>query len=323
VAHGSRGLVEVTACGVHHRIEVSLDRIAQKPAIGHSVTNSSSVKSGTRVRIHWAELSCSKPVTWGVEFYRARSIAEALTDLVGDFAAFNPHASFRLDLPDRKRIAIPVSNPAWRKWRADQPTSPHWYTSELLRALMAAYISHENGGPPRTVRDFVAEFAGLAGTQYRKRVLDDAQIGGTLRDMVVNGEVPLEPARQLLAAMRKHSRVIKPTALGVIGEEHVRAILLRLDTAEDSLKYKKVAGFDDDGLPYVIEIGFGIRNDDDAARRIVAGLNWSPVLKLPSGQLSNIIADSRIDAHDPVILLVHQVCPRFNFVDHGKGAIAE
>ena len=26
---------------------------------------------------------------------------------------------------------------------------------------------------------------------------------------------------------------------------------------------------------------------------------------------------------DPVIVLIHQVCPRFNFTDHGKGALAE
>jgi DNA topoisomerase VI subunit B len=43
---GKHGLVEVTARGLHHRIEVSLDRIKQAPTIAH--TTEPSVKKGLR-----------------------------------------------------------------------------------------------------------------------------------------------------------------------------------------------------------------------------------------------------------------------------------
>jgi len=319
VTDGSCGLVEVTACGFHHSIEVSLDRIAQKPAINHTVEETS-VKTGTTVKIHWPGIASSKPFDYKVDFYQSGTFADALADLIADFAAFNPHVTFRLS-----GRAFPASNPAWRKWRADAPTSPHWYRPEDLRSLIAAYISNENGAPPRTVRDFIAEFAGLSGTQYRKRVLEGAGIAGaTLRDLVVDGEVPLAPVTRLLEAMKKHSRAIKPAALGVISEEHLRNSLLKLDVVDESFKYKKVAGVDDNGLPFVIEVAFAVKNDTDTeVRRLILGLNSSPILKIPPRRIGAMLADCRIDEHDPVVLLIHQACPRFDFVDHGKGAIAE
>jgi DNA topoisomerase VI subunit B len=51
VADGQHGIVEVEACGRHHLIQVSLDRIAQLPHIRHTIE--SSVKNGTSVKIHW------------------------------------------------------------------------------------------------------------------------------------------------------------------------------------------------------------------------------------------------------------------------------
>ncbi len=56
------GLVEVTACGLHHRIEVNLDRIRQKPIIDHT-TDAVSVQNGTSVTVRWngvAKLSNSQ-----------------------------------------------------------------------------------------------------------------------------------------------------------------------------------------------------------------------------------------------------------------------
>ena len=45
------GVVEVTACGLHHEIEVHLNRITQVPTI--SDETKSSVKKGTSVKVHW------------------------------------------------------------------------------------------------------------------------------------------------------------------------------------------------------------------------------------------------------------------------------
>jgi DNA topoisomerase VI subunit B len=321
VADGERGIVEVTACGLHHRIEVSLDRIAQKPKINRTVEDAP-VKNGTIIKLRWPQIASSQPFDYGADFYHPGRMSKrfdaALVDLVTEFSAFNPHATFRFG-----ELSFAASDPTWHKWRTDDPTSPHWYRPEDLGALISAYISNENGGPPRTVRDFVAEFAGLSGTQYRKRVLQEAGISGTLRDLVVDDDVPLAPVALLLEAMQKHSRAIKPAALGIIGEGHLRNSLLELDVAEDTFDYKKAAGVDENGLPFLIEMAFAVKNNSDEARRLIVGMNWSPVFKIPSGHISKLLADSRIDSHDSVIVVIHQVCPRFNFTDHGKGALAE
>jgi DNA topoisomerase VI subunit B len=53
VANGAHsGLVEVSARGLDHRIEVNLDRIKQSPTISHT-TAERSVKNGTSVKVHW------------------------------------------------------------------------------------------------------------------------------------------------------------------------------------------------------------------------------------------------------------------------------
>jgi DNA topoisomerase VI subunit B len=322
VVDGSRGLVEVEAWGMHHRIEVSLDRIAQKPRIDCTREASPAVKNGTLVKIHWDGIASLKSWSWG-EFYRSRSFGDALPQLIADFAAFNPHANFTLRLPENE-VSFPAADPGWRKWRADDPTSPHWYRTEDLRDLIAAYLTNENGGPAKSIRDFVGEFAGLSGTQYRKRVLEEAGVaaGTCLRDLVVNGDLTLHKIAALLDAMKKHSRQIKPAALGAIGEHHIRAAFGKWRVAPDSFKYKKVAGLGDDGLPFVVEVAFGVREEDDGEdRRLIMGLNWSPVFKVPTQAISSVLAQYRIDRNDPVVVFVHQAEPRLAFTDHGKGSV--
>jgi hypothetical protein len=72
----------------------------------------------------------------------------------------------------------------------------------------------------------------------------------------------------------------------------------------------------------VCETAFAIRPDASQSSRRIIGLNWSPVLKIPSGAIGEAISSCQIAASDPVILLVHIARPRFEFVDHGKGALA-
>ena len=92
VADGERGLVEVTAGGLLHRIEVSLDRIAQKPIISHATTPL--VKKGTTVKVHWNGIASCGP-NENQESYQAETLAEAVRGLVADFNALNPHATSR------------------------------------------------------------------------------------------------------------------------------------------------------------------------------------------------------------------------------------
>jgi DNA topoisomerase VI subunit B len=316
VADGERGLIEVTGYGWYHRIEVRLDRIAQVPNISHHKERL--VRKGTCIKVYWTGIASLETQERNAEFYQAKNVAEALGNLVADFSALNPHAAFKLALPNRKVSTFPASDPRWRKWRTSQPTSAHWYTPADLQALIAAYIKLDKH---TTLRDFIAEFDGLSGTKYRKGVLTEAGLSAAhLQDLVVDGDVGIAPVERLLIAMQHASRPVKPQRLGVIGKKHLRAALVALGADPEGFTYRKGADIGKDGLPFVVEVAFGVTTA--GRERLIVGLNHSPVFKVPSGHLSDVLTDCHVQRHDPVALLIHQGCPRFMFTNRGKGAIA-
>ena len=294
VVDGEHGTVEIETCGIRHQIEIALDRIAQQPKIQHTTTPTESVKSGTSVKVHWNQVASSQ-TRGSLDFYRSgSSLSGILTQLIADYSAFNPHATFSFNGTHRA-----ASQPDWKKWRTDAPTSAHWYRPADLRALIAAFI-HESDRP---LRDFVAEFAGLSGTQVRKTVLAEAAISARhLSELVQDGDVEMGAVDRLLGAMCRHSKPVEPKRLGVIGKNHLEQFF----TAEGAqgFQYRKIARFDEDGLPYVLEIGFGVMPHNTTARRLIVGLNWAPVFKIPSGEIANALNDCRCQLSDPVMLLI-------------------
>ena len=221
---------------------------------------------------------------------------------------------------------IPRTSPGWHKWRPRDPTSPYWYSVERLRALIAAYLTAEkHGGRARTARELVAEFHGLSGSVKPKRVLEAAGLSRTyLHDLVEHDDVALEPVKALLAAMQRESRPIKPAALGVLGEAHVRSYLATHCQAEpESVKYRKLEGLAE-GLPFVLELACGWYTPDcaDHEQRTIVGINWTPALQAPFPELPELLGKARVDDFDPVVVLVHLAMPRFDFTNRSKSAVA-
>ena len=330
VANGEHGLVEVWSQGLHHTVYVSMDRIAQRPAIHYVHEKSSFVKKGTFIKIHWPDLAGlialeedddSSEGAPGVLFRKTSDLAgliesknnsdfyKSISNLVEKYAAFNPHATFRIG-----ETTFEPTDPKWTKWKPTDPTSPHWYTKETLRDLIAAYVAQErNGGRVRTVREFVSEFRGLSGTAKQKQL--DGFKGDYLHDFVKDGDINSMDVEKLLEAMKGLSKAPKPAALGVIGKDHFKAWMVRYaDVSEKSIKYVKRMATD--GLPHVLEIAFGVHNIEE--RRIVTGLNFAPTIVLPMEELGRLLGEMRIDQHDPVTVIVHTARPRFEFVDRGK-----
>ena len=247
-----------------------------------------------------------------------------MVDLVRRFALFNPHVRLTVTQPTAAPICWTPTDAAWRKWPPDRPTSPHWYDPGRLRALIAAYLGDERaGGRVRTVREFVSEFAGLSGSAKQHAVTTTAGLskGASLHDLVTNNDVALKPVERLLTAMQEASRPITPAALGTVGRAHLVARLEATGVGAESIHYKKVAGVDD-GMPFVVEIAFGIHEDRSQAREVTVGLNWSPALHVPIAELLTDLGMARVDPGDPVTMLVHIACPRFEWTDRGKSAVA-
>ena len=164
---------------------------------------------------------------------------------------------------------------------------------------------------------FVSEFRGLSSTAKQKRVTGDLT-GVHLHDLVAGGKVNKAIVEKLLGAMMENSRPLKAATLGLIGEEHIKAWMLRYaDVTEESAQYVKRTG-GTDKTPHIIEVGFGVRKEDEAGRRVLTGLNWSPTLGVPVAELDSLIQEARLDPHDPVTMVVNLAKPRFEFTDRGK-----
>jgi hypothetical protein len=311
VATGKKNVVEITARGRRYTIQVELDRLAQKPKITCDTTDAPR-STGTIVKIFWPQVASWFSNLYG-DLFQYDSPSEAVEALIEDYRAFNPHVTFTCN--GARRAA---SDPAWSKWRTDAPTSAHWYRPDDLRGLIAAHICERD----LPLRDFVGGFEGLARTRVRADVLEAAQLKGShLSDLLRGNDVDMASVTRLLEAMKERSRPVQPKRLGLLGKEHLRQHFESLGVTS-GFKYHRKAFIDDDGLPVVCETAFAIRPDATESSRRIIGLNWSPILKIPSGAIGEAINSCKVNSYDPVVLLVHVARPRFEFVDHGKGALA-
>jgi DNA topoisomerase VI subunit B len=298
---------------------VRVDRIAQRPEIRHSVSGGL-VTTGTRIGVRWPDSACSI----------LKDARPRILQMVEAYVLFNPHASFTLHIGKERHVWARTLH-ACQKWVASEPTSPHWYTAEQLRALAAAYIHAERTGAARsrTVREFIAEFRGLSGTAKQKTILDTARVSGIhLRDLVRDGDVDRHVIAELLTAMQAESRPVKPAALGVLGEAHLTAWLAQPLGDAKTVTYTKTADVDEEsGLPFVLETAFGVRHNGGGLR-LITGINWAPTLVDPFHSLNEfglslagLLGRLHLDDEQPVTMVLHLACPHLNYTDRGKSSV--
>lgn len=245
---GASGETVIEAQGVQHRITFAVDHIRQEPKITRT-NGPSLVQNGTRITLLWPSSASSILAAAKPHFVQ---IAE-------DFAWLNPHLTLTVDWDGERLIDIAASNPRWHKWLPSEPTCPHWYDAERLVRYMSAHVARdEDHGYRRTVREFIGEFRGLSRSPKQKLVLEES---GTARvalaDFLGEGRAT-SAASQLLEAMKKRTRPIKPRDLGVIGRDHLLARCKLAGVNERTFRYKSVIGGTAEGLPVVIETAFGV-----------------------------------------------------------------
>jgi DNA topoisomerase VI subunit B len=322
VSGGEHGQVIVASRGKQRTIDVRLDRLAGQPNI--TLQNEPcDVKKGTIITMRWPGIAGYLFGDKIPSFYKAPTV----WDLATRYAAFNPDLTITvIDKVGGQQGAWERSTTTATRWAPSWPTSPHWYTDDRFRTLIAGELAaaRENGSAP-TVRGFVANFAGLAGTAPQKAVTDATGLTGAPLTALINGnEVDQQCATALLHAMQSQSRAIKPAKLGAVGKEHlVHHLVNEYFTEPESILYRKFEGTTD-GVPYILEMAFGVYDKESQERpaMIAMGANWSPVLT-PSQitPLQRALTKARVDPADPVALIVHLTCPRIETTDHGKGAI--
>jgi hypothetical protein len=250
-------------------------------------------------------------------------VRATILNLLQDYATFNPHAAFCFHHNEQTVEFPAIVSPDWEKWKTDYATSPHWYKTEDLRNLIAAFIA--NGNESMTVRDFVMIFRGLKGTAKQKQVAEIANLpdkGTCLGEMIRDGNIDLEMVEQLRQAMCAASRPVKPTRLGLIGEEALTKRLIEIHgAAPDGVRYNRRLS-SDDIEPTVVEAAFGPSENANSQTRISFGLNFSPALNIPFQDLPKWLQfDRSLEGHDAMCLVVHATRPRFEFTSRAKAML--
>jgi DNA topoisomerase VI subunit B len=323
------GRTIIEANGAAHEIRFSVDHVTNEPRITYTVAQSP-VTTGTRVTVRWPEQPWDR-------YYDESLIERAERDLkklVEGYTWFNPHLTLRGTWNGGEFINVEASNPGWTKWGPRDPTSPHWYTPARLQRYLSAHVARDRElGRDRPVREFIAEFRGLSSTQKQKAIL--AEIGASyrsLREFFGADRVNKEGIERLLAAMKHNSEPVKPKHLGVIGRDHLKARFLAAGGAEQTFKYERYTG-DEDDVPYVIETAFGVQTSgldggNGQGRKLVTGANWSVGISNPfksigrTGEgLETKLAAIRANSTQPVIFAVHVAKAHLQFADRGKSSI--
>ncbi len=316
---GQSGKVQITGRGQQHTINVSVDRIAQRPVVDCQSTTSF-VKNGSSFTVWWPDSASPQDDSHLARFLQ----------LLDCYSLFNPHANFTFKCGGVEEIRT-RSVDSCGKWLTSEPTSPHWYTVEQLRALVAAYItSEQHGATARTVREFVSEFRGLSGTAKQKAILARVgQAGVHLHDLVKDGDIDGTIIKSLLVEMKAESKPVKPALLGVIGERHLRGWFEAQGVELQTFEYKRFVGEDDNtGRPFVAEMAFAARDDDGEGLRLITGINWSPTLIDPFRQfrgyglgLNGLLNSLLVKNGHDVTFVLHLACPHLNYTDRGKSSL--
>lgn len=315
VLDGTRGYVEIFACGIRHEINVRVDPVQQEPKIEHQPSKSRFVKKGTFVKITWPVSACS--------------ILEAAKDrflqIASNFTFLNPHLTLTWDWFGEV-ATIKATNTAWKKWLPSYPTSSHWYKLEHFERLIAANLS-DDSARDMLIRELITQFDGLIGSAKQKKVLDATGLARQPLSALMNGnDFDHDKTRRLLVAMQQNSRPIKPAQLGVIGESHLRARFAAADVKMESFKYRKVNGISD-SVPWILEVAFAwdpaIEN-----QMLITGINWSPGILNPFRELGKggtsldaILEKQRAGEDEPILLLLHLASARPEYTDRGKSAV--
>lgn len=330
------GRLVIASHGVRHEIVCRADPVSQRPVIS-DIKGDSNGRVGTHVAMTWTPRADEEgAVVWPFDDQVpnkagkfSRTLRDQAFDLLSGYAVFNPHLTLNVRWFDEK-LRFEATDPTWRKWRPNQPTSPHWYEPRHLERLIAAYIALDREhSEDRTVSAFLAEFDGLSGTAKRKSVLAQTGLARfNLSAFVQTDRMDTEKITALLTAMRDHTKPVKAPRLGIIGKDHLLARFAELNCDTESFEYAKKARVDD-GIPFVLESAFGWFGENaKERRRIFAGANWSAGIKNPfrsfgsTGEgLDAKLRELRAGSSEPIAFALHLAHPRVEYTDRGKTAL--
>jgi hypothetical protein len=323
----NKGETWIEARGQKHQIRFTINQIKQEPIVNNTRTRSP-VTTGTRVTVFWPDID------------EARIDADEIKNLLTEFIWVNPHLTLRFTVDGKTVFRHDATNPNWTKYRACDATSAHWYSLEQFERYAGALIARDQeqrraSRRKYTVREFIAQFRGTSATEKQKLILRElgASHLSLYRFFGSETQVNHQRMKNLLRLLQQHTRPVRPELLGVIGEDHVRKMIIGLGGEPKAFKYFASPGHDSDGLPYVVEIAtcplkqWVAGRKETQARVLITGVNFSATLENPFQNfrglegMDEILTDLHAGQYAPVIVCVHYACPHIEYLDRGKSRI--
>lgn len=301
-----RGEVTITARGVRHQITVNFNPIANKPVPDHKMTRVPD-EGGTLVKVAWQNAA-----------FDALVGHSSVPRLIGQYRLFNPHVQFWIRMPGDEEFTIVGSGRSGlSKWRPSDPQPALWMGFPRFRRLLCADISSQ---PEMLVRDFLRRFQGMTSTAHQKAILDAMGLQRTTiaAAFAPGGELIEDRIELLYALIGDLSQPVKAARLGVLGKDI--GLDGEPDVSPESLAYKKVV-IEDAHRPFVAEAWFISDAEAGGHRRLICGLNYSPVRDFSAFVLHEALEENEAESDDPITVVLHLVCPVFEFTDHGKSRV--
>jgi hypothetical protein len=324
----NKGETWIEAHGRKHRIQFSVNQIKQEPIVNDDIKSRSRITTGTRITMFWPDT------------YKAEIKPNEINDLLIDYIWVNPHLDLQYTVDGETVFHDAPSNPGWTKYRACDATSAHWYSLGQFERYAGALIARDQeqrraSRKKYTVREFVAQFRGMSATEKQREVLRELGASHMTLARFFGSETEVNHRRmeKLRCLLQEHTRPVRPESLGVIGEEHLRQMIVNAGGEPKSFKYVASPGHAN-GVPYMVEIAicpyqeWVTGKDQRQGRVLITGVNFSATLENPFSTfrggmegMDELLVELRAGPNAPVIVCVHYACPHIEYLDRGKSRI--
>ena len=256
------------------------------------------------------------------------------------FALFNPHATFHwhVRVGNQQDTWNFPANLNWKGVFAD--TAPlHWYEYSQLRELLLSL--ERDRGPDASLPQILQIFAGFAASEdpdgTKAKALCDKLKLNTLGDLRLTSDHVRTLRDGLWPALQREGRRVPAEMLGGLGEADMAGALGRFFSLEASPLYRRVVrdAPADPAHPFVLELALA-RLPSGNRRVIWTGLNHTPTYEDPfyvrslnppirPGEpvfgLDGFLDAYGLTADQPVLLVMHIICPNLAFQDFSKTGI--
>ena len=179
----------------------------------------------------------------------------------------------------------------------------------------------------RTVREFISEFRGLSGTAKQAAVLARSASPGALATYAPAANSTRPRLQHCWRRCRRH-QTGKAEPFGLIGKDHLRSAWPPPALEMETFDYSRNSMSPMTACP-AWSSSRSVGAPKPSSRQLITGVNWSPGITNPFRQLGSygrsldtVLSQQRADPTNRSILVLHVACPRVEYTDRGKSAIA-